>query len=98
MDIGLGNLSYLIWVDYFNLVQLVVLMLAMGQTILLHRYQSNSEFVSLFDKASRDPPQPHTRGLSVRSLSFPILVAPVPCCRSSSVSSRSYSTPRLSLA
>ena len=53
MDIGLGNLSYLIWVDYFNLVQLVVLMCAMGQTMVLHRYEQNSEFVSLFDKASR---------------------------------------------
>ena len=53
MDIGLGNLSYLIWVDYFNLVQLVVLMCAMGQTMILHRYEQNSEFVSLFDKASR---------------------------------------------
>ena len=33
MDIGLGNLSYLIWVDWFNLLQLIVLLFALLQTM-----------------------------------------------------------------
>ena len=33
MDIGLGNLSYLIWVDWFNLLQLIVLLFALMQTM-----------------------------------------------------------------
>ena len=45
-DIGLGNLSYLIWVDYFNLMQLIVLIIALSLPI----WGSNS---GLADRWSR---------------------------------------------
>lgn len=35
-DLGLGKLSYLIWVDIFNVVNLVILVLALFETLLVH--------------------------------------------------------------
>lgn len=55
MDIGLGNLSYLIWVDWFNLLQLIVLLFALMQTMVLHRLEHAkcSDLVIVFDKVFR---------------------------------------------
>jgi hypothetical protein len=55
MDLGLGNLSYLIWVDYFNLMQLVILLLALAQTMALHRldHAKMNDFVVIFDRVFR---------------------------------------------
>jgi len=54
-DIGLGNLSYLIWVDFFNLMQLMVLLIALGQTMIIHRldHGKKSDLLVFFDKVSR---------------------------------------------
>ena len=54
-DLGLGNLSYLIWVDYFNLMQLIVLLLALGQTMIIHRliYRQETYLVIIFDRVFR---------------------------------------------
>jgi len=55
MDVGLGNLSYLIWVDYFNLVQLLILLVALAQTMLLHRLMHHKmiDTVVLCDRVFR---------------------------------------------
>ena len=53
MDIGLGSLSYLIWLDYFNIMQLLVLLVALLQTMILHRldHAQFSDLVIMYDKA-----------------------------------------------
>ena len=35
-DLGLGKLSYLIWVDNFNVINLIVLLVALGETLYVH--------------------------------------------------------------
>jgi len=54
-DVGLGNLSYLIWVDWFNLMQLIVLLIALTQTMIVHRldHRKMSDLLIFFDKVSR---------------------------------------------
>lgn len=54
-DLGLGNLSYLIWVDLFNLVQLIVLLVALTQTMIIHRLQhyQMTDIVVIFDRVFR---------------------------------------------
>jgi len=54
-DIGLGNLSYLIWVDFFNLMQLVVLLITLAQTMIIHRLDHSKcpDVLVFFDRVSR---------------------------------------------
>ena len=54
-DLGLGSLSYLIWVDYFNLMQLIVLLLALAQTMIIHRllHDQQTYLVIIFDRVFR---------------------------------------------
>mgnify|MGYP006108191513 CR=1 FL=1 len=40
-DLGLGKLSYLIWVDAFNVVNLIILVLALFETLLVHYHVEN---------------------------------------------------------
>ena len=37
MDLGLGRLSNLIWLDWFNIVQLIMVILAVMETMVVHR-------------------------------------------------------------
>ena len=55
IDLGLGNLSYLIWVDFFNLMQLLVLLTALMQTMVIHRlaYRKQTVTVIVFDRVFR---------------------------------------------
>jgi len=43
MDLGLGRLTYLIWFDIFNLVQLVTLMVVLLEVLYVHRLVSASK-------------------------------------------------------
>jgi len=54
-DLGLGSLSYLIWVDWFNLMQLSVLLIALAQTMVVHRLDHNKMggVLVFFDRVSR---------------------------------------------
>ena len=61
-DIGLGNLSYLIWVDFFNLMQLMVLLIALAQALLyIVRYmvQYIAHYSAVHSGAA--PSRSHTR-------------------------------------
>ena len=51
-DLKLGDLTYLIWVDYFNLMQLCVLLIALIQTMVIHRLGHRKLFVQVivFDR------------------------------------------------
>lgn len=40
-DLGLGELTYLIWLDWFNLTQLAMVCLSVGSTMLVHRLQKH---------------------------------------------------------
>ena len=42
-DLGLGRLSYLIWLDYFNLIQLVMVLAMVGETMVVHRHMKTRE-------------------------------------------------------
>ena len=55
MDLGLGQLSYLIWVDYFNLMQLMVLLVALSQTMVIHRLacRKHNDLVIIIDRVFR---------------------------------------------
>jgi len=54
-DLGLGNLSYLIWVDTFNLTSLVMLSIALVETVIVHvMLRRNMEVAASFiDKVFR---------------------------------------------
>ena len=56
-DIGLGNLSYLIWTDWFNLMQLLVLLVALTQTMVIHRLDhlggASADLLVFVDRVSR---------------------------------------------
>jgi len=44
-DLGLGKLSYLIWLDYFNLIQLMLVLICVAETIIVHQRIKRSEVV-----------------------------------------------------
>jgi hypothetical protein len=54
-DPGLGLVNYLTWNDYFNVAQILLLMLAVGQTLLVHVLLNKKHTViaALFDRIFR---------------------------------------------
>ena len=57
-DLGLGNLSYLIWVDYFNVMQLVVLLMGLVQTMVIHRLMQVCSYTQSQTPHSQSVPSP----------------------------------------
>ena len=64
-DLGLGRLSYLLWLDVFNLIQLLLVLVCCAETIFVHNLlkRHRDEIATHLDKASR--------------IIFPLLVYPV---------------------
>ena len=48
-----GRLSYLIWLDYFNLIQLVLVLVCVAETVIVHQRIKKKEMIQgmYIDKA-----------------------------------------------